>query len=51
MSDTDDILDTIGNAIQDYFPSVENVPGAMYIADGGKTYVVSVMECEECEEQ
>ena len=51
MSEMDDILDTVGNAIADgYFGSVESVPGAVYIAHKGKTYVLSIMECENGEE-
>jgi hypothetical protein len=47
MNETDDILDTIGRAIADgYFEDVENTTGAVYITHKGKTYALSVMECE-----
>ena len=50
MNDADDILETVGYAIQEYFGSVESVPGAVYITKNGKTYCLSIMECEEAEE-
>jgi len=47
MNEIDDILDKVGTAIDGMFGSVENTTGAVYISDGGKTYVLSIEECEE----
>lgn len=47
--DTDYVLDLIGTALKGRFDSVENCPGAVFIDHNGKTYSVSIIECEQCE--
>lgn len=45
----DEILERIGVACEGRFGSVENVPGTVYIDEGGATYAVSVTKCDDCE--
>ena len=47
--DTDDVLDLIGTALEGSFGSVAKCPGAVFIDHNGKTYSISVTECEQCE--
>ena len=42
----DEILAKVGYAIEGKFDSVENMPGSVYIEHNGKTYVLSIEECE-----
>ena len=42
----DEILDRIGVALDGHFCSVDNVPGAVYVNEGGATYLVSVKKCD-----
>lgn len=46
--DTDYVLDLIGTALKGRFDKVENCPGAVFIDHNGKTYSVSIIECEQC---
>lgn len=47
--DTDYVLDLIGTALKGRFDSVENCTDAVFIDHNGKTYSVSIIECEQCE--
>ena len=47
--DTDYVLDLIGTALQGRFDCVENCLGAVFIDHNGKTYSISIVECEQCE--
>lgn len=47
--DTDDVLDLIGTALEGSFGSVAKCPDAVFIDHNGKTYSISVTECEQCE--
>lgn len=45
--DTYYVLDLIGTALKGRFDNVENCPGAVFIDHNGKTYSVSIIECEQ----
>lgn len=47
--DTDYVLGLIGTALDGKFDCVENCPGAVFIDHNGKTYSISIIECEQCE--
>ena len=45
--DTDYVLGLIGTALEGKFDSVENCPNAVFIDHNGKTYSISIIECEQ----